>query len=127
MKATSTDRGEATAEAVIAVPVVLMVLWLAIQATVFFHGANVADAAANEGAAAASRYGSSSRVGGRVIDRTLSNLGASHGAMWQISKSGSEVIARVTVRLPRIAPFFPTSVTRSAHEPVERIFAESER
>jgi TadE-like protein len=127
MKRIAVDRGEATAQAVIAVPVVLMVLWLAIQATVFIHGANVADAAANEGAAAAARYGSSSKVGGRVIGHVLSDLGVTRGANWNVSHSGSEVVARVTVDLPRIAPFFPTSVTRSAHEPIERFLTESQR
>ena len=127
MKSKIDEHGEATAQAVIAVPIVLMVLWLAVQATVFLHGANVASVAANEGAAAAARFGSGSGIGGRVIDHTLSGLGSSHGATWRVVRTSSEVTARVTIKLPRIAPFFPTTVTRSAHEPVERFLKESER
>ena len=127
MKSKIDEHGEATAQAVIAVPIVLMVLWLAVQATVFLHGASVASAAANEGAAAAARFGSGSGIGGRVIDHTLSGLGSSHGATWRVVRTSSEVTARVTIKLPRIAPFFPTTLTRSAHEPVERFLKESER
>ena len=124
---TRTDPGEATAQAVIAVPVVLLILWLAIQATVFLHGANVAAAAANEGAAAAARYGSSMGVGERAIQRTLVNLDSNADGRWSVRKFGHEVIATVHLRLPRVVPFFPETVTRTARERVETFLKESER
>ena len=121
------DRGEATAQAVIAVPVVLAILWIAVQATVFLHGANVADAAANEGAAVAARYGSSTGAGERVIGHTLSSLGVSHGGEWRVTRLGNEIVARVTLNLPRVVPFFPSAVTRTAREPLERFMPEDQR
>lgn len=121
------DRGEATAQAVIAIPVVLLILWVGVQATVFLHGANVADAAANEGAAVAARYGSSLGAGERAIARTLSALDASTGGSWSLRQASGEVIAKVNLRLPRIVPFFPLTVTRTAHEPQERFMNESQR
>jgi Flp pilus assembly protein TadG len=124
---TRTDEGEATAQTVIVVPVVLLVLWLAIQATVLLHGANVASAAANEGAAVAARYGSSAGAGERAIERTLTALGStSHGA-WVVKNSDSSVVATVRLRLPRIFPFFPLTVSRSAHESVEKFMTEDQR
>jgi len=81
---TRTDRGDATAQTVVVVPVVLLILWLAIQATVFLHGANVASAAANEGAAVAARYGSSTGAGERAIERTLTALGSTSQGTWVV-------------------------------------------
>lgn len=122
-----TDSGEASAQAVIIVPVVLLVLWLAIQATVFLHGANVASAAANEGAAVAARYGSSTGAGERAIQRTLTALGSTSKGSWAVAKSGKTVIATVRLRLPRIVPFFPLTVSRSAHESIEMFMTEDMR
>ncbi len=127
ISSTRTDRGEASAQAVIAVPVVLLVLWLAIQATVFLHGANVASAAANEGAAVAARYGSSTGAGERAISRTLSALDSSSRASWSVKKAGSVVVATVRLRLPRIVPFFPLTVARTSREPIEMFMTEDMR
>lgn len=122
-----TDSGEATAQAVIAVPIVLLALWMGVQATIFFHGANVASAAANEGAAAAARYESSVEVGENAIERTLTNLNSNASGSWLVRRSGSEIVATVKLRLPRIVPFFPTSVTRSARERAEVFLEEAAR
>jgi len=122
-----TDAGEATAQTVVVVPVVLLVLWLAIQATVFLHGANVASAAANEGAAVASRYGSSMGAGERAIERTLTALGSRTKGTWVVKKSGRTIVATVRLRLPRIVPFFPLIVSRSAHESIEMFIPEDQR
>lgn len=124
---TRTERGEASAQTVIVVPVVLLVLWLAIQATVFLHGANVASAAANEGAAVAARFGSSTSAGERAIARTLTGLDSTSKGSWVVKKSGKTVVATVTLRLPRIVPFFPMNVSRSAHESVETFLTEEKR
>lgn len=127
MKYRITDRGEATAQAVIAVPVVLLILWTTIQVTIFLHGANVADAAANEGAAAAARYGSSPRAGEHAIEAMLSALGASRSHDSSVTLSGNQSIARVTIKVPRVVPFFPGHVTRTAYEPIERFRSEDSR
>jgi len=127
IKVSRTDAGEATAQAVIVVPIVLLILWLAVQATIFLHGANVATAAANEGAAAAARYGSSSSVGERAIERTLTNLDSNAEGTWSVRRSGGEMIAKVTLRLPRLVPFFPSTISRSAYERVETFMKEADR
>ena len=124
---TRIDPGEATAQAVIAVPIVLLVLWLAVQMTVFLHGANVASAAANEGAAVAARYGSSTGAGERAIERTLASLDSSAAASWSLRRAAGEAVATVNLRLPRIIPFFPQTVSRSAHERLEVFLREEDR
>lgn len=124
---TRTDGGEVSAQTVVVVPVVLLILWLAIQATVFLHGANVASAAAGEGAAVAARYGSSTWAGERAIERTLTALGSTSAGSWVVRKTDSTVVATVSLRLPRIVPFFPLTVSRSAHESVEEFMTEDQR
>lgn len=126
-RSTRFDRGEATAQAVIAVPVVLLVLWLAVQVTVFLHGANVASAAANEGAAVAARYGSSAGAGERAIKRTLTALDANLSGSWSVKHAAGEAVATVNLRLPRIVPLFPHTVSRSARERLEKFMKETER
>ncbi len=121
------DTGEAVAQTVLVVPVVLSIVWLALQVTVFLHGAHVAAAAASEGAAAASRYGASIQVGVRAAENTLVELDARAAASPEVVRRGDDVVATVSVRLPRIAPFFSTVVTRSARETKERFVTEKER
>ncbi len=122
-----TDRGDATAQSVIAVPVVLLVLWLAVQATVFLHGANVAHAAASEGAAVAARYGSSMEAGERAVVRALTGLDSSSRGSWTVRVQGKDVLATVSLRIPQVIPFFPKTVTRSARESLEVFMPEAER
>lgn len=122
-----TDRGDATAQLVIAVPVVLLVLWLAVQATVFLHGANVAHAAASEGAAVAARYGSSMEAGERAVVRALTGLDSSSRGSWTVRVQGKDVLATVSLRIPQVIPFFPKTVTRSARESLEVFMPEAER
>ena len=126
-QSTRIDRGEATAQAVIAVPIVLLVLWLAVQMTVFLHGANVASAAASEGAAAAARYGSSTGVGERAIERTLAALDSTSTGSWSVRRTAGEAIATVSLSVPRIVPFFPKTVSRSARERLEVFLREADR
>ena len=48
------DRGEAVTQLVILTPVLVLLAFLGVQAAIYFHAANVATAAAAQGAAAAS-------------------------------------------------------------------------
>ena len=121
------DSGESVAQTVLVVPVVLSIVWLALQVTVFLHGAHVAAAAASEGAAAASRYGASTQTGVRAAASTLIELDAEAATPPEVVRRGDDIVATVSVRLPRIAPLFSTVVTRSARETKERFITEAER
>jgi hypothetical protein len=39
----------------------------------------------------------------------------------------NEVVVTVRLRVPRVAPFFSFTVTRVAHEPLERYISEIDR
>ena len=121
------ELGETVVQAVLVVPVVLTFLWLALQATVFMHDAHMASAAASEGASVASRFGSSEMAGRNAAVRLLAELGATAASAPTVVRQGSDVIATVSIRVPRIAPFFPSVVTRSAREVREKYVTEEER
>jgi hypothetical protein len=121
------DKGETVAQTVLAVPVVIGIFWMAIQATVFLHGANVASSVAAEAAAAASRNSATYGVGERAAARALADFGATAALPPRLEFFGRDVVATVVVRIPRVAPFFPTTVTRSARESREEFLTESDR
>lgn len=121
------DSGEAVAQTVLAVPVVIGIFWLAVQITVFLHGANVASSVAAESVSAASRNSATRGVGERAAARALADFGATAAQPPRLDFSERDVVATVVVSIPRIVPFFPTTVTRSARESRETFVSESDR
>lgn len=121
------DLGETVVQTVLVVPVVLTFMWLALQATVFMHDAHMASAAASEGASVASRFGSSEVAGRNAAVRLIAELGATAASSPTVVRQGNSVVATVSIRVPRIAPFFPSVVTRTAREVKEKYMTEEER
>lgn len=121
------DRGEATAQVVILTPILILLVFLGIQAAIYFHAANVAAAAASQGAAAGSRRGSGIAEATAAADQTLADLGDSGEAQTTAEQDAAFVRVTVQVDVPRILPFFPETVSRTAIEPNERFVPESDR
>ena len=120
------DRGEATTQLVVITPLLVLLVFLGVQAAVYFHAANVAAAAAAQGAAAASSLsGPSSAIA--VAQSTVADLGSHLAHVPTLSVSGGYVSVSVVLSVPRIVPFFPSSVTRTVIEPRERFVPESSR
>jgi len=121
------DRGEATAQLVILTPLLVLLVFLGVQAAIYFHAANVAAAAAASGAATGS--GRSAGPGNVAADalRTVSDLDGHVTASPVVSDANGYVVVSVSVEVPRIVPFFPGSVARTAREPKERFVPESQR
>ena len=121
----SRDRGETSAEAVLVLPVLILLVMVVLQSALYFHTAHVARAAAAEGAVAAAS--------------SVTNTGAERAAFFATEAGGriegapsaefsdGLVRVRVTLRVPSLVPFLATRVTRDATEPKERIVAEIER
>jgi Flp pilus assembly protein TadG len=125
-RATS-DRGEATAQLVILTPILILLIFVGIQAAIYFHAANVAAAAASQGAAAGSRRGSGIAEATTAAQQTLSDLGDSGQAQTDAEQDATFVRITVQVDVPRVLPFFPDTVSRTAIEPKERVVPESDR
>lgn len=117
------DRGSASVQMVLALPLVFALVFLSIQAGLWFYARSIALAAAEVGArSSAARHATlhtgiadarafASRVGGH----TLTGVGVSG------SRSASFTTITVTGNVVRLVPFWTPTVTQSATLPVERL------
>ncbi len=125
------DRGEITSQTVIVLPLAIFVLFVAIQSALYFHTSHAAGAAAAEGASAASAKSlnsvQASQRGQERANALLQEIGTELAAMTRVEVLSHEVQVTVVARVPRVAPFFPPTVSRTVVEPRERFLAEIQR
>ena len=121
------DRGETTAQAVLAVPVLLLFLLFGIQVTLYFHTAQLAAIAAQDGAIAGAAVGGSEIDAIAAVVKSAAELRASEAKTPVVRRGVSEIQVEVSLSVPSVLPLFPTSVTRSASEQLERFVLEAER
>lgn len=116
---------------VLVIPVIILLLMLAIQAGLYFHTSSIAGAAAAEGAAAASVARVPSEVAVRRGQQAAENLvieaGGHTTSVALVAVNVETVAVTVEARVPRIVPFFPSSVRRTVIEPRERFTTELSR
>jgi hypothetical protein len=86
----------------------------------WYHAAQAADSAAADGAAAAARFGGGTGVGAAAVARFAAEAGVRLEAE-RVEGEGIDMVASATVRVPHVLPFWPSTVTRSARAPVERL------
>ena len=121
------DRGDTVLEVVIAVPIVLTLLRIAVQAMLFMHSAHIATLSAAKGASIAAS------ADGEIISaidsatRTAAELGAQLVGTPSLTVNDGFVVMRVRVVVPNVAMFFPSSVERGSEEPLEDFVPEGER
>ena len=121
------DRGDTVLEVVIAVPIVLTLLLIAVQAMLFMHSAHIATLSAAKGASIAAS------ADGEIISaidsatRTAAELGAQLVGTPSLTVNDGFVAMRVRVVVPNVAVFFPSSVERGSEEPLEDFVPEGER
>lgn len=125
------DSGEVTSQTVIILPVIIVVLFLAIQSALYFHISHVAGAAAAQGAAAASAKSLTSsqaiQRGRESADVLVRDSGTDFASPTVVLVTSEEVRVTVTTRVPRVVPFFPLSASRTVVEPRERFIMEFQR
>lgn len=119
---TCAQRGSVTLETVILFPVLLTMLFGAVQAGLWFHARNTAITAAQEGARASSAYQSSSGRGEEAARAFAADAGAS-GIQVNSSRGATTTTVTVTVEAPNLLPWVIPAmpITQSASMPVERI------
>jgi hypothetical protein len=59
--------------------------------------------------------------------KTIAELSGQSYSLPQAVITTDEVVVTVRLRVPRVAPFFTFTVTRVAHEPLERYISEKDR
>ena len=120
-----------SAQAVLVIPVIILLMMLAIQAGLYFHASSIAGAAAAEGAAAASVARIPSEVAARRGQRAAENLvieaGGQSSSVALVAVNAETVSITVEALVPRIIPFIPSSVRRTVIEPREHFTTEVSR
>lgn len=125
-RAVGPARGEAgaasVAQVVLVAPVLLLTLMLIVQFALFFHARNVAENAAQEGAAVARRYDGSDDAARRRAADYLDQVAGETLSSTQVGASRSAEVASVTVSgtVVTLVPGLRLSVSESATGPVER-------
>ncbi|MER8160043.1 TadE/TadG family type IV pilus assembly protein [Streptomyces sp. NPDC094472] len=116
------DRGAATVELAVLVPVVLVLALTAIQVGFYYHARKVAQSAARQGVEAGRQLGADEGDGVTQAQQFLSKYGNSvRGA--QVSSAGSnadQVRITVTGSVATLVPGLELDLTQSAEAPIER-------
>lgn len=123
----SGDRGDATTQLVLLTPVLLVVLMAIVQLGLWLHAANLATATADRAVAAAAPLGSTAAAGVDAGVAFAAEAGAALDGPPVVDRTGTTVRVTVRVRLPRLVPGVPRTVTRQVAAPVERFVAEVDR
>lgn len=122
LRAGSPERGSTSIQMVMLLPALFAVLFLGLQAALYYYAATIASSAAQDGARVAAAYGS-----GGVADGTstaLSALEQSHGSLqnYTVTAEAAEGGPQVTVSGDALSviPGMTFNITRSASLPWEQ-------
>ena len=121
------EAGETLIQVVIAVPIVLSMLLIAIQAMLFMHSAQIASLAASKGASIAATSHGDVVEALNSVTLTVAELGAQLVGTPTAVIENDFALVQVRVAVPTVAPFFPDSVLRHGIEPLENFVREVDR
>jgi Flp pilus assembly protein TadG len=118
------DRGAGTAELVIAVPLLMLLILLIVQFAIWEHAENIAHATAEEALAAARVQGGTAAAGQQRAAQVISQVGSSvlNGPQVSVTMTAADVTVEVTGTAERVVPFpgLSFAVTATVTGPVER-------
>lgn len=117
----SDEDGSSAIEMVILFPVTLLVVLLIVQCGVWYHAADIARAAAQQGVKTASAYGASAGAGQAQADAVLNENGRSLIQGTTVTPYRDGMLARVTVTgtALTVVPVLHLSIQETATAPVE--------
>ena len=114
------DRGSASAELVIATPLLLLLILGVIQFALWQHATHVAEAAAQQGLAAGRVEGGTDATGRTETDAVLAQLGVLSDSRVAINRTADMTTVTVTGEAPSVLPFVHLPVRAVARGPSER-------
>ncbi len=121
-RAGADDTGSVTLEAIVLLPLALLVLFFAFELALAYIGSSVAGAAAQRGAREAAAYEASNAEGAAVAEAWVADLGAGmDDVSVTVSRNADSVTVTVSADTLSIIPQWSPSVTRSATMPLERV------
>ena len=109
-------------QAVLVFPALLFTVMLIVQFALYLHAQSIAEAAAQDGAAAARRADGSAGGGRAAVNRSLGAMGERMLSGQRVSVDRSATVARVSVdgRVLALVPGISLTVHETAEGPVER-------
>lgn len=119
------ERGAVSIELVILLPALLAVMFLGMQAALYYHARTIAIAAAQEGARAAGAEDATSADGSRAANAYLDDAGgdALESSRVRVTRTATAATATVTGRSLSVLPGWRPRVRQSATVTVERLTA----
>lgn len=120
-RAWADERGFETAETVIVLPVLLILIFSIIQGAVWYHGTNLVQAAASNAYEAARLYNATAGDGIAAGQATADQVGSVlSNIQVSVDRSATEATATVTATTPGLLPGVNTTVTKTVTGPTER-------
>jgi len=115
------DRGNATVEAVIIVPVIVVLTLLVVQFVLVWHGRHVAQAAAQTAARSAAAYQAQPAVGQAAGDEYLAEVAPNllPGRVVSVTRDAAGATAIVTAGVLTVIPFAAFQIQEQATVPLE--------
>ena len=115
------DRGDATVEAVIIVPVIVVLTLLVVQFVLVWHGRHVAQAAAQTAARSAAAYQAQPAVGQAAGDEYLAEVAPNllPGRAVTVTRDSTAVTVIVTADVLTVIPFAGFHIQERATAPLE--------
>lgn len=116
------ERGDAAVETVLAVPVLLFLILVVIQAGLWFHGSQLVEAAAQEGMQAGRVETGSATAAEAKARQFVAGMSPSIAATTQVQASRTSDTTRVVVsgRVQQVIPGLRLTVSGAAEGPTER-------
>ena len=123
------ESGSAATELVIIMPAVMLLIMLVVQFALYYHGANVATAAAQDAVRAARVEAGSVGAGRNRADALLARSGGGtlEGAQVSVSRDGRRVHVEVTGEVASVIPGVHLHITRDADGPIEQFLPPEQR
>lgn len=121
------DSGYSIVEAVITLPVLIVLTMFVVQYALLWHGRNVAEAAAQDGLRTARSYQGTAAVGQQAAVDYLSQVAPKllTSPHVQVDRTPTTVTVRVRAQVLSLLGFAALDVTETATGPVERFVANA--
>lgn len=122
----SNERGSVSVELLIVLPALFAVMFLGMQAAMFYHARTVAIAAAQEGARAVAGENGKEADGIRAATAFITDAGGDDvlpGATATVSRSATTATVVIKAHSLSVIPGWTLVVTQGATVPVERLTA----
>lgn len=116
------DRGAATAELVLATPLLLLLIMLIAQFSLWLHATHIAQAAASQALSVTRVQGGTAARGQTEADNILTQLGSGplRDPHAQVARDPNQASVHVVGRVTAVIPFFTLTAEGDATGPVER-------